>query len=61
MVHQACVVQDLGGGTIMPVEGVDSPLYALEVYSYLQILLELLWLAFIPGDLEKKLIRIGSI
>lgn len=31
MAHLACLPQDLGGGTIMPVEGVDLPLYAMEV------------------------------
>jgi hypothetical protein len=26
-----CLLQDLAGGTLMPVEGVDLPLYAMEV------------------------------
>jgi len=36
MAHLACVPQDLSGGTIMPVEGVDLPLYAMEVCLYFQ-------------------------
>lgn len=36
MAHLDCVPQDLGGGTIMPVEGVDLPLYAMEVCLYFQ-------------------------
>lgn len=34
--YLAYVPQDLGGGTIMPVDGVDLPLYAMEVCLYFQ-------------------------
>lgn len=34
MTYQAYVSQDLSGGTIMPVDGVDLPLYAMEVCPY---------------------------
>ena len=34
MTYQADVPQNLSGGTIVPVDGVDLPLYAMEVCPY---------------------------